>query len=82
MRVRIRGRWWTIRRRPIRGATGLCYDEDRKIFLRPTLKGRTLAATILHEGLHACFPDLAERPIEQTEEALLALLEAHGLLNI
>lgn len=79
-RLRIRGRWWTIRvERPPDKANieGLCDYESRTIYLRP---GTELPATLLHEVLHACFPDNDEDSIVEAEEALVNALQVMGLL--
>jgi hypothetical protein len=70
----IRGKRWTIRiaRPPLKEvAEGLCDYETRTIYLKP---GTELPATLLHEVLHACFPDLEEDAITAAENALIEAL--------
>jgi hypothetical protein len=70
-RVRIRGKYWRILvdKPPVKERIeGLCDYETRTIYLRP---GTDLPATLFHEVLHACFPDLDEDSIAGAEEALV-----------
>jgi hypothetical protein len=55
---------------------GLCDYGTRTIYLRP---GTDLPATLIHEVLHACYPDLDEDSIEQGEEALVNAIVAMNL---
>jgi hypothetical protein len=79
-RVRIRNRWWGVKvaRPPIKGnADGLCDFEAKQIYIKP---GAELPSTLIHEVLHACYPDLDEDAILAGEEAVMNGLKKMGLL--
>jgi hypothetical protein len=70
-RIRIRGKWWSIRveRPPLKEKVeGLCDYDKRVIYLRP---GTDLPATLIHEILHACYPDMDEAAILDGETAIM-----------
>jgi hypothetical protein len=78
-KVRIRGKTWRIvvERPPGKEKVeGLCVYDERTIYLRP---GTDLPATLIHEVLHACYPDLNELSIMEGEDALLNAIAAMKL---
>ncbi len=74
MKIRLRGKAWSVLLKKPRGAMGLCLSPDRKIFIDPSLKPKLLLWTTLHEGLHATQDDLSEEAVEEVSEALADLL--------
>lgn len=82
-RVRIRGKLWrvVIGRPPKNKCDALC-DSDRvhhparTIWIRPSADR---LAGVVHEVLHACFPDLEEKAIEEAEEAIVKVARAVAL---
>jgi hypothetical protein len=79
-RIRIRGKWWKIvvARPPGPNVIeGLCDYDARTIYIKPKTE---LPATLLHEVLHATYPDLDENAIEAGEEALMNALYKMQLL--
>jgi hypothetical protein len=80
-KCKIRGRRWTIRvaKPPIKGhAEGLCDYGTRTIYLKPKTE---LPATLVHEVLHACFPDISEDAICAAETAIMESLIACDLVT-
>jgi len=45
---------------------GLCNYDDREIHLREGQPLQVLLDTAIHEGLHACLPDVSEEAVEET----------------
>jgi hypothetical protein len=79
-KVRIRGKNWRIvvARPPVKEKIeGLCEYDTRTIYLTP---GTELPATLIHEVLHACYPDLCEDAIEEGEAAIINAIIAMGLV--
>ncbi len=79
-RIKIRGKTWklVIGRLPHNLADGVCEPISRTIYIRPH-KDVNREGTLIHEILHACFPDIEEQAIEEAEAAILdglKLLEA------
>jgi hypothetical protein len=78
-KVRIRGKTWRIlvKTPPVKEKIeGLCVYDERTIYLRP---GTDLPATLIHEVLHACYPDLDEDSIVEGEEAIVNAIIAMKL---
>lgn len=73
-RLKIRDQQWriVIGRPPKNNCSALCDYETRTIYIR---KGQDKAACIIHEIIHAAFPDLKEDAVEETEEAIMKGLE-------
>ncbi len=72
-RCKIRGKTWRIvvGKTPVKHTDGLCRWSDRTIFIRPRADH---FATAIHEVLHACFPDIDESAVVETEQAIVAVL--------
>jgi hypothetical protein len=59
-----RGRQFkVVFKHPGRGLLGTCDYDQREIEVKPGQKGPVALHTLIHEGLHACFPDLRERTV-------------------
>jgi len=83
MRCRLRGKWWTIARRRMRGRkVGECdspaNSAPRYIYLKPSLKDKELLETLLHEMLHACLWDLDEDAVIEVSADIASSLWSDG----
>lgn len=82
MKVRIRGKQWTIRRARLGPAEwGRCDDPSvagREIKVASGLKGEKELEIILHETLHASFWDMDEPVIETVAADLSSILWKMG----
>lgn len=67
---------WKIRRAKLRGRYGDCDYTNRVIRIHHTLTGTELMDTLLHELIHARWPDLLESSVEEFATTLTAVLEA------
>ena len=66
-----------IRERPDPDSFGECEPPgapNRTIRVAPALDAETMLGTLIHEGTHACQPDLSEDAVESIEESLTALI--------
>ena len=73
-------RWkveWECR---LRDADGLCDYATRTIKLRRGMNVSDLVDTILHEMIHARWPDLHEDAVADFAETVSGFLDASGLL--
>ena len=77
-RIKIRGATWKIARErpPSNFCTGLCDYDSRTIYIRPNCPDPI--GTVIHELLHANFPDIEEEAIEEAEESIVKALEIIG----
>ena len=75
-RIRIRGQSWkiVIGRLPMNMADGVCEPATRTIYISPN-KAVNRKATLIHETLHAVFPDIEETVIAEAEDAIMAGLD-------
>ena len=67
-RIVIRGNPYTLMTRRMKWFDGLCDHPTtpyREIWIHPSLTGETMLDAILHEVLHAAFPDLNEDSVLQ-----------------
>ncbi len=71
-------RWKIQRNARLRDCDGKCDYKTRTIFLRAGLHGSDLLDTILHELIHARWPDLSEDAVCEFSETVSALLDAEG----
>ena len=78
MRVKIRGRWWTISEEPLRNEWGNCYPSEREIILHPTQRPHRRLDTIVHELTLALYPDATEREAEHVARVMSAVLWKDG----
>lgn len=74
--VYINGERWKIRRAKLRGKYGDCDYATRTIRIHHTLAGGELMDTLLHELIHARWPDLLESSVEEFAATLTSVLEA------
>ena len=79
----MRGRRWKLQFRPLsrmprlgdsEPVRGFCDTENRKIVVCTDQKGRAGLETLIHECLHAAYPDLDEEAVETTAYDLSKLL--------
>lgn len=73
-------RWkvqWDCR---LRGLDGLCDYNSRTIRLRKGMPVPDLVDTVLHEMIHARWPDLSEDAVADFAETVSGFLDASGLL--
>lgn len=73
-RIKIRGHHWRIiiGRPPHNNCGAICDYDTRTIYIR---KGEDRTACVVHEILHALFPDCTEDVIEEAEAAIVKGLE-------
>jgi len=76
--VYINGERWKIRRAALRKLYGDCNYDTKTIRIHHTLSGAELMDTLLHELIHARWPDLLESSVEEFAGTLTAVLEAEG----
>lgn len=74
--VYIAGQRWKIRRAKLRGRYGDCDYATRTIRIHHTLSGTELMDTLLHEMIHARWPDLLESSVEEFAATLTGVLDA------
>jgi hypothetical protein len=78
-RVWVGGARWTIRRcRVPADRYGDCCHETRTIRIDARLTGETLCNVILHELIHARWPDLSESAVEEFADELAGVLDREG----
>jgi hypothetical protein len=71
-KITIRGKKWTIKlqRPPVKKLfDGLCDYDEKIIYIHPNATAG-ITATLIHEILHACLPDLNEESILECEAAI------------
>lgn len=80
MRVRIRGQWWRIRvdENLKRSLWGLCNFDARLITLSPRATGKNHLGTVVHELIHAEFPDLDEEAVTRSANTIESVLWRMG----
>lgn len=76
IRVKIRGKWWKIKKQKaikLDGCDvrGFCDINERVIVYSD---GPDAALTLIHETIHACLWDLDEKAVEETEDAIRQVL--------
>ena len=74
--VYINGERWKIRRAKLRGCYGDCNYATRTIRVHHTLAGTELMDTLLHEMIHARWPDLLETSVAEFASTLTGVLDA------
>jgi len=65
----------------LKGAYGVCDYETKTIRLRAGMDHADLVDTILHEMIHARWPDLSEDAVCDFSETVTGFLDACGLLQ-
>lgn len=76
--VYINGERWKIRRARLRRCYGDCNYATKTIRIHHTLTGTDLMDTLLHELIHARWPDLLESSVEEFAGTLSTVLEQEG----
>lgn len=71
-------RWKISRSRRLRQDDGQCDYAAREIRICSTLSGLDLMDTLIHEVLHARWPDLSEDAVEELATTLAGILDAEG----
>jgi hypothetical protein len=72
-KIMIRGKKWTlkIQRPPSKNLLdGMCEYNERVIYVHPNASAG-ITATLIHEILHACLPDLKECCVLECESAIM-----------
>lgn len=57
-----------------RNHIGTCDEESREIEIKPTLCGEEELDCLIHESLHACFPDLSDFAVNESATSIAKLL--------
>jgi hypothetical protein len=69
---------WKITRARLRGIYGDCDYATRTIRIHAGLRGVDLLDTLIHELIHARWPDLHEDAVIEFSETLSGVLDAEG----
>jgi hypothetical protein len=69
---------WKILRKRLRNDDGQCDYNAKTIRIADTLHGVDLLDTLLHELIHARWPDLSEEAVAEFSETLSGVLDAEG----
>lgn len=64
------------------GAWGLCWSDGNLIEIDPRQKGKKRFSTLVHEGLHKCFPGLSEAQVIQAEKLMADILWNDGYRRV
>lgn len=78
MHVRIRGDWWRLQFTRLKGMAGDCNWQKRRIRCDSRERGTEALDTLLHESLHALFPQVSEQRIARAATDLANILDACG----
>lgn len=57
---------------------GTCDFKNKEIEIKPTLEGEEELDCIVHESLHACFPDIHDDAINESATCIAKLLSKMG----
>lgn len=76
--VYIAGQRWKIQRARLRNIYGDCNYELRRIRLDERLAGSDYLDTLLHELIHARWPDISESSVAEFAGLLTTVLEQEG----
>jgi hypothetical protein len=79
--VYIAGQRWKIRRARLRGRYGDCDYETRTIRIDERISGTELLDTLIHELVHARWPDLLESSVEEFATMATEVLNAERFLR-
>jgi hypothetical protein len=77
VRLRIRGKSWTITEAPI-DEYGNCSWSERRIEIRPNQRPANRLDTLVHELLHALYPEMREREVRTASGVLTEALFKDG----
>lgn len=78
IQVKIRGELWTIKRENRPGLWGECDWDKCLITLKKNLRLRNRLETLVHELVHALFPDAPESEVEEAGDVIHKVLLADG----
>lgn len=53
---------------------GTCDESEREIEIRPRLDGEEQLDCLIHESLHACFPDICDEAVEESATSIAKFL--------
>lgn len=68
------GKKWSITRDQSKTTDGYCDYENNLINIDPTLSGRIKLETLIHEYLHAAFPDKTEKEVSESSLVLSRII--------
>lgn len=71
-------RWRISRNKRLRKHYGECDYNTRTIRLCSSLAGIDLLDTLIHEVIHARWPDLSEEAVEEVATTLAVVIDAEG----
>lgn len=71
-------RWKISRQTRLRTKYGECDYGSKTIRICSTLRGLDLLDTLIHEVIHARWPDLHEEAVEEVASTLAGILDAEG----
>ena len=71
-------RWKVTRASRLRKNYGECHYAAKTIRICSTLRGLDLLDTLIHEVIHARWPDLSEEAVEEVATTLAGILDAEG----
>lgn len=69
---------WTLVPARLAGVYGECDYDKKTIRIHHTLRGIELLDTLIHELIHARWPDLSEDAVEEFASTLAAIVDEHG----
>jgi hypothetical protein len=78
VRVKIRGKVWTIRDADLDGNLGECTWADRLIEIQPRQSDPDRLDTLIHEMLHALYQTMAEKEVRRVAKALAEAIWKDG----
>jgi len=61
-----------------RNHLGTCDFEYKEIEIKPSLKGEEELDCMIHEALHACFPDLDDMAVDESSTSIAKFLLRAG----
>ena len=76
----VHGKRWELQWHRMRDAFGECSDAEHTIVVSPHLDNPATVDTIIHEYLHARFPDLTEEAVNAAGTELSVILQRCGLI--
>ena len=78
MNHKFRKKRWKVTFGKLNKIYGLCNYDTKEITIRKSLDGDLRLDTIIHECLHACYPDLDDECIDETATDITKLLSRLG----
>jgi hypothetical protein len=76
-RIRIRGQYWLLLSKVMRKLDGIVShpkDSQKELWIRRSLVGFELLESLIHEMLHAAFPDVTEAVIDEVAHDISTVL--------